>query len=183
MEFKDLGANRVLVWMDEEGTGDPAIEQGFAIADENDADVVLYDASAAGFVSPRPHEWASEGQAERFAGLLDAAKLEYLGRNRLADLVNAGRSRGIETHAWLPEEHGMDAFVEFSARVGADLAVLPCALDEPSIVDRVRGDTLRTAQKKSRIPAVAVDADRTVHALGDKDAHSESSFTAPDRRS
>lgn len=133
----DEQARCIVVATDETGRYDASIARALDLAAGEGAKVILYDMTAPGsaFSTPRPNEWAGEGQKEEFDTPLDPVKLEMLGRHTLAVQVQGARQRGIDAYGWLPEKFGGDALAAYAAQQQADLVLLPTDLDDPAIND------------------------------------------------
>lgn len=122
--------------------------------------VILYDRSAESyFVDPYPSgTWTAEVEdgpsRER---LLEPEDLEMLGRRYLATQVGEARRQGVDAHAWLPPRPGARGMAEAVERFGAEIVILPATILEPSLVDRVRGNTLERLSQQ--VPAQVVVAD------------------------
>ena len=124
------------------------------------ARVVLYDRSAESyFVDPYPSgPWTAdvEGGPDRRA-LLDPQQLELLGRHYLAEQVRSARGAGVEAGGWLPSRPGSRGMTEAVEAVGADLVVLPASVSQPSLFDRVRGNTLTGFRDALSVPVTVAD--------------------------
>jgi hypothetical protein len=109
------------------------------------ARVILYDRSAESyFLDPYPRgPWTADVEgAPLRESLLAPAQLEPLGRHYLAEQVGAVREEGLDAYAWLPTRPGVTGMADAVERFGADLVILPSSLERPSLIDRVRGNTL-----------------------------------------
>lgn len=109
------------------------------------ARVVLYDRSAESyFVDPYPSgPWTADvDSAPGRDALLEPGDLQRMGRDYLADQVSEARRAGADAYAWLPARPGPAGMAEAVRRFGANLVILPAALQRPSLLDRVRGNTL-----------------------------------------
>lgn len=65
-----------------------------------------------------------------------------MGRDYLADQVAEARRAGADAHGWLPSRPGPGGMADAVRRFDAELVILPAALARPSLIDRVRGNTL-----------------------------------------
>lgn len=126
-----------VVCTDETGRLDASVEKALQRASGEGARVILYNVTAPGsaFSTPRPNEWAGEGEREQYDQPLDPVKLEKLGRHEFALQVQHARERGIDAWGWLPEKFGGDALAAYATQQGADLVLLPVDLDEPEITE------------------------------------------------
>ena len=135
-----------------------------------EARVVLYDRAAESyFVDPYPSgPWTADVESgpERGA-LLDPQQLEMMGRHYLAEQVRAARGVGVKAGAWLPSRPGVRGMADAVSAVGADIVVLPTSVANPSLFDRVRGNTLAGFREALSVPVIVADrsgvtADATV---------------------
>lgn len=131
----DEQARCFVVATDETGRYDASVTKALDLAADRGAKVILYDMTASGsaFSTPRPNEWAGEGQKEIFDRPLDPVALEQLGRHALALQVQSARQRGVDTYGWLPDHVGGDALASYAAQQQADLVLLPADLDDPEL--------------------------------------------------
>ena len=131
-------------------------------AAERGARVILHDRSAESyFVDPYPSgPWTAdvEGSPNRDR-LLEPADLEALGRTYLAEQVVAARREGVDAHAWLPSRPGPAGMADAVERFGAELVILPAALERPSLLDRVRGNSLERFRTALAVEVVAASPD------------------------
>jgi nucleotide-binding universal stress UspA family protein len=136
-----------------EGVRRRAVER----ARETGATLVLYDSDAASaFESPLPTNWSAEGAEDRIPKRLEPKDLEAAGRAGLAEQVQAARAEGVQAYGWLPSSAGADDLTSYAEEVGADLILMPAELDDPDLVDRVRGRTTDAAREKARVPVEVV---------------------------
>jgi hypothetical protein len=140
---------------------DTVREVGLAKALEDGARVLLYDASSESLLTdPYPvGPWSPEDDAIGPNDALDPQTLEGLGRGYLAEQLLAARERGLQVRAYLAEGTGAKAIVEAVERFSPDLLVLPKSLDDPSLVDKVRSNTLSDLREQVGIPILLVDRD------------------------
>lgn len=138
----------VLLATDDGAPGSPYAEMRPAAlrwAADAGARVILYDRSAESyFVDPYPSgPWTAdvEGSADA-STLLEPGVLTAMGRAYLAEQVSAARAAGVDAYAWLPTRPGPAGMAEAVELFGADVVVLPQALASPSLLDRVRGNTV-----------------------------------------
>jgi nucleotide-binding universal stress UspA family protein len=143
----------LVVCTDETGRYDASITKALDIATDQGAKVILYDVTATGsaFSTPRPNEWAGEGQKEEYDRPLDPVALEKLGRHAFALQVQSARQRGIDAYGWLPDDVSGDALAQYAARQQADLVLLPADLDAPEITDYFSLDTNAPGVKVERV--------------------------------
>jgi len=126
-----------VVCTDETGRYDASVKKALDRASGESARVILYDVTAPGsaFSSPRPNEWAGEGERQQYDQPLDPVQLEKLGRHAFALQVQNAREQGVDAWGWLPEDFGGDALAQYAAQQQASLVLLPADLDEPEIND------------------------------------------------
>ncbi len=124
------------------------------------ARVVLYDRSAESyFVDPYPSgPWTAdvEGGPERRA-LLEPQQLEMMGRHYLAEQVRSAREAGVTAGGWLPSRPGTRGMDDAVSAIGADLVILPAPASRPSLLDRVRGNTLAGFREVLSVPVAVAD--------------------------
>jgi hypothetical protein len=129
-------------------------------AASQEARVVLYDRSAESyFVDPYPSgPWTAdvEGGPDR-RSLLDPRQLEMLGRHYLAEQVRSARGAGVEAGGWLPSRPGSRGMADAVSDVGADLVIMPASVARPSLLDRVRGNTLAGFREALSVPVAVAD--------------------------
>jgi nucleotide-binding universal stress UspA family protein len=144
--------------VDEDGTYDHVWRAALDLARRRGARLILWDSStASSFTEPVASEMSAEGAGERFGALLTDVELEQLGRSQMARQVLQAREAGVDAWARLASEHGADALAEEARRLGADLIVLPEELDDPGLVERLRGETVDKARDESSVPVAVVD--------------------------
>ena len=155
-----------LVATDDGGTEDFAAvrEAGMAKAQEDGARVLLYDATSESLLTdPYPvGPWSAEDDATSPDSELDPQTLHGLGRGYLADQLEAARARGLDIHAYLAEGTGTKAIVEAVQRFSPDLLVLPSSLSDPSLLDKVRSNTLDELKEQTDVDILLVNADGSV---------------------
>ncbi len=123
--------------------------------------VVLYDRSAESyFVDPYPSgTWTADvADGPTREQLLTATDLEILGRHYLAEQVRLASAAGSDISAWLPPKPGPAGMVEAVERFGADLVILPTSAAEPTLFDRVRGNTLERFRSALTVEVALADA-------------------------
>lgn len=133
-------ATCIVVGTDDTGRYARAVEEATRLALDDGAKVILYDLTAPGtLTSPRPNEWAGEGEAEVYDRPLDPVLIEKLGRHEFALQVERARQAGADAYGWLPDEKGGEGLASYAAREGADLVLLPADLDDPSYEQALAG--------------------------------------------
>lgn len=133
-----------------------AAEQTAAAAE---ARLILYDIDAAQmFASPLPQEaWSGEGDRAQWPNQLTPMDLERAGRHEIAQQVREARDRGIQAFGWLPEKKGAEGIAEYADEQEADLIIMPREMEEPGLMDRLRGATVDAAVEKTGRPIAVVD--------------------------
>ena len=110
------------------------------------AKVILYDRdSASAFADPMPNQWGSQAEGAQFGDPLSDQELVKLGREPFARKVAAARQAGVDAWGWLAADHGTDALVTYARDHGADLILLPADLEDPSLTERLKGETVSKA--------------------------------------
>lgn len=123
------------------------------------ATVILYDLDAAGtFESPVPTNWSSEGAEEQLPNRLGPDDLERAGRAPVADQVRALRQLDVDAWAWLPQDPGAKALAAYARERGAEVILVPEALESPGLLDRLRGNDIAAAGDAAEVPVVVVHA-------------------------
>lgn len=132
---------------------------GLEMARQADARVVLFDRSSESYlVDPYPvGAWSSPGDAVSAASRMDAGTLESLGRGYLADQLVDARSDGMDVSAYLALGHGALALAEAVQRWTPDLLVLPAAMARPSLLDRLRRNTLDDLRERVQVAVHLVE--------------------------
>lgn len=134
--------------------------EGLELARRDDARVVLYDRSSESYlVDPYPvGAWSSGDDAVSAASRMDPGVLASLGRGYLADQLVAAREGGAEVIAYLAMGHGAPALAEAVQRLHPDLLVLPEAMARPTLVDRLRRNTLADLRARTHVEVHLVPA-------------------------
>jgi Universal stress protein family len=154
----NLGSACVIALIDEEGEFDHVLRAGARLARERGAPLVLYDASSASSLSePVSSPVSAEGVGEQFGSFLEPEDLERLGRPEMAARVRRLRDEGVDAWGRLASEHGVEPLMRFARDRGAALVVLPAEMDDPGLVDRLRGETLENARTEASVPVAVVD--------------------------
>ena len=123
--------------------------------------LIAYDVSSASVLTePVAAPVSADGVGDQYGALLSAEQLDTLGRPAIARRVEDARRQGIDAWGRLASDHGMDALMTFAESQKADLVLLPEELGDPSVLDRVRGDTLEDAAEVAQIPIQVVARSR-----------------------
>src|SRR5919201_4014256 len=154
----ELAPTCVLAMVAEDGSYDHVRRAAVQLAARRGVRLILWDSStASSFTDPVASEVSAEGAGEGFGALLSDVELEQLGRPAMARAVLDARKEGIDAWARLAISHGADVLAEEARVLGADLIVLPEELDDPGVVDRIRGDTVEKTREQASVPVVVVD--------------------------
>jgi hypothetical protein len=151
-------ASVLVALVDEDGDFDHVWDAAMAAAeDAPGARLVAYDSSSASALTePVAAPVSAEGVGDQYGELLSPEELDTLGRRTIARRVEDARRQGVDAWGRLASHHGMEALMAFAEAQHANLVLLPEELDDPSLVDRVRGDTLEDASEASEVPIKVV---------------------------
>lgn len=129
------------------------LRAGLELARAAGARVVLYDRSSESYlVDPYPvGAWSSSGDAVSAASVMDVGTLRSLGRGYLAEQLSAARMTNPDAIAYLAMGHGAQALAEAVQRFSPDLLVLPAAMSRPTLVDRLRRNTLADLRERTHV--------------------------------
>jgi hypothetical protein len=144
-----------------DSTVGPAREAALRWARSVGARVILYDRAAESyFLDPYPSgTWTADvSSGPRREDLLAPDDLELLGRRYLADQVVFARRSGVDAYGWLPPRPGSAGMSEAVERFAVDLVVLPASMERPSLVDRVRGNTVERFRAALPVPVLVAGA-------------------------
>jgi nucleotide-binding universal stress UspA family protein len=140
------GARLLVAYVSEDDELDHVRDAAVEIGGRSGARVILYDRdSASAFADPMPNQWASQAEGAQFGDPLSDQDLVKLGREPFARKVAAAREAGVDAWGWLASDHGTDALVAYARDHGADLILLPADLEDPGLVERLRGETVDKA--------------------------------------
>jgi nucleotide-binding universal stress UspA family protein len=140
-------------------------EAGLELAKADGATVLLYDRTSESYLTdPYPiGPWSDEDDAVSEKTELDREMLENLGRHYLVEQVEAAERQGLSVRAHLARGAGVEALVDAVSRYGPDLLVLPASLNEPTLADRVRGNTLDKFRQQVGTKIKVVEPSGEVH--------------------
>jgi hypothetical protein len=141
---------------------------GLELALKDEARVVLFDRSSESYlVDPYPvGAWSSSADAVSAASQLNAMTLRSLGRAYLAEQLAAAREAGLDASAYLAMGHGAHALAEAVERWSPDLLVLPAAMARPTLLDRLRRNTLDDLRERTHVEVHLVQRPGTDGAAG-----------------
>lgn len=151
-------ASRTIVAYTGEGDRYAAVRRrAVDMARETGATVVFYDADAASpLASPLPTNWSAEGTDMEVPARLEPDDLDAAGRGALADEVRNARAEGVEAYGWLPSGSDARDLAVYAEEIGAERILVPADLDDPDLVDRLRGRSADEAREAARVPVEAV---------------------------
>lgn len=110
------------------------------ICEKLEAEVILYDLSAASFfVEPGGH---GDSAGQRWKGLLNKRDLELLGRNDLSKQMNIINETNLNSQALLAEKHGFVNIHKTALNHNVDLVIVPEYYENPSLIDKIVGNQL-----------------------------------------
>ena len=139
-------------------------------ARSSNAQLILYDVDAASpFAKPLPTNWSAEGAGDETPTRLTSADLERAGRHGLAEQIRGAIDAGVEAYGWLPGDKSGELLAEYADQQGADLIMLPRELEDPGIIDRLRGRSAHDVEVHTRRAIALVDLNGAVEM---RDAHS-----------
>lgn len=156
----------IIAYASEDNRYLPIVEAAIDTARQAEARLILYDIDAApgglGQTTdplagvPLPTIWGGDTDAALLPDRLDVQDLEYAGRHSIAHYVTEARHRGVETFGWLPSSRSASDLIAYAEEQGADLIMIPRELEDPSLIERLRGETAEKA-RQSPIPIALVD--------------------------
>lgn len=145
-------------------------DAAMAAAKRDGAGLILYDRTTESYLTnPYPSgPWSDEHDALSPGWSLTPAALDAIGRGYLARQLRVAADAGIAATAHLALDTGAKAMREVLARFEPAMVFLPAHLGEPSLFDRVRGNTLAALTSVIDVPVQLVDdhGDLTEHPSG-----------------
>jgi hypothetical protein len=149
----------VVSWTHDEDTHREVRELAQQIAHDRGVPLTLYALDAyTPLADPVPNEtWSAEGAQSEFGDPLSVDDLERLGREQLAGQVLAASRSGVEAGAWIPTKGGVEAMVAYAVGHHANVVLLPNAIREAGLLQRIQGVSLEAAAE--------ADAETSVHML------------------
>jgi hypothetical protein len=145
-DFEDAPPPRIgliVAWVAEDRELDHVDGAAIDLGLRERARVVLYDHDTASAVSDvLPNWWASQGERRQYGDPLSEEELIKLGLESLARKVATARERGVDAWGWPASSHGTEELVDYARRHGADVLLLPADLDDPSLLERLKGETV-----------------------------------------
>ncbi|MEA2509786.1 MAG: hypothetical protein QOG21_1868 [Actinomycetota bacterium] len=158
-------ASLILVAVDDHS--DPAYQRSLSAAIElargTTAGLLLYDRSTESLmVDPYPFPELINDSSP-----LDTVGARFLGRDYLAQQIEACMQEGVPASAWLPRARGPKEMARCARSFGVDAAILPVKLQSPSLKERVRGNCLGRFREELQIPIVVVTAEGKLQVLSD----------------
>ena len=136
-------------------------------ARSSNARLILYDVDAASpFGKPLPTNWSAGGAQDQVPSRLTVADLEHAGRHELAEQVQAAIDSGIDAFGWLPGDRSGESLATYAKQQQADLLMLPRELQDPGILDRLRGRSLHDVEEHTHRTIALVDLNGDVEMTG-----------------
>lgn len=139
-----------------------------AAARADGAGLVLYDRTTESYLTnPYPSgPWSDEGDALSPSWHLTPQALDAIGRGYLADQLRAAADASVNATAHLAVDTGATAMADAVARFAPDVVFLPQHLEQPSLLDRVKRNTLTALAAAIPGPIRLVRADGAVSEVG-----------------
>ncbi len=149
----------VISYTDDEDRHHEVREFALDLARREHAALVLYALDAyTPLADPIPNEtWSAESDEGLYGDPLSVDDLERLGREQLAGQVLAASRAGIQAGAWIPRKGGVEAMVEYALGHDANVVLLPEAIRDAGLLDRLQGVSVEQAAE--------ADAETPVHLL------------------
>lgn len=140
------------------------VNAALAAARDDGAGVVLYDRSTESYLTnPYPSgPWSDERDALSPGWNLSPGRLDAIGRGYLADQIRTAIEMGLSVTAHLAVDSGATAMGDAVARFSPEVVYLPEHLTNPSLLDRVRRNTLSALMSAIDAPVRLVDRDGAV---------------------
>jgi hypothetical protein len=135
-----------------------------AAARAEGASLVLYDRTTESYLTnPYPSgPWSDDEDALSPAYAMTPGRLDAIGRGYLAEQVRAAGEAEVRAVGHLAVDHGANALRDAVQRYRPAVVFLPAHLREPSLLDRVRGNTLSALRRAVDGTVRLVSADGTV---------------------
>ncbi|HEY7282626.1 MAG TPA: hypothetical protein VID47_13650 [Actinomycetota bacterium] len=150
MDTETLHPTCIAAFVDEAGQYDHVVDAAVDLASANASRLILYDSSSASaFREPVASSMSAEGVGDDVPSLLSQEDLERLGHHTLAERVRAARAAGVDAYGRLASDHGAEPFLAFARSQGADLILVPQELEDPGVVERLRGETAGDARDEA----------------------------------
>lgn len=149
---------------DDDARYDATRTAALAAAQRDGTGLVLYDRTTESWLTtPYPRgPWSDDDDAMSAAWRMTPERLDSLGRRYLADQVRAARRAGVAAVAHMADDTGADALLEAIDRYKPSVVFLPSHLSEPSLLDRVRGNTIAALTRDVVATVQIVDLDQSV---------------------
>lgn len=140
-------------------------EAGMELAESDGASLLLYDRTSESYLTdPYPAgPWSPEEDAVSESTELDREMLHNLGRDYLVEQLDESERRGVFTRVHMARGTGAEAMAEAVQRYDPDLLILPQSMDNPSLLNRVVGNTLKRLRSKVDVDIRLVDEDGEIH--------------------
>ena len=143
--------------------------QAINLAMANNAELVLFEVSAASYlISPYPEE-----DKTRWVRILNENDLVRFGRESVAKQIIAIKNDGINAGAILPTTHGFKHLSEWAEKETVDLIMIPDSMVQPSLLDRLRGYSLKVLLENTNKQVVVVNEDGSMWHANPEKIHGE----------
>lgn len=162
----------IVAWVAEDRELDHVLDAALDLGRREGARVVLYDHDTASAVSDvLPNWWASQGERRQYGDPLSHEELVKLGLEPLARKVAEARAKGVDAWGWPASSHGTEELVEYARRHRADALLLPADMDEPGLLDRLKGETVdetveQVEERDADVAILLVNEDGAVRPAG-----------------
>lgn len=158
------GRSPILAYTSEDGRFDVVRRAGIDLARKAGVPLILYDVDAAGLFGeePLPTWFASEREGDLYPGRLEPHDLEALGRHEIARQVADARREGADAYGWLTGSKAAGRLAQYVREQGVGSVLVPAALDEPNLLERIRGDSAEAIREQVNCEVFLVDEGGTV---------------------
>ncbi len=154
----------LVAYVGEDGRHAAVARAAVELARQRDLPLILFDADApSGLGSPLPTEWSADGAEALFQDRLGPADLERAGGGTMARMVEAARGHGVQAWAWLPDGADPEDLATYAHAQRAVAIVVPAELEQPGLLDRLRGADAHELAERASVPVLVVDASGAVH--------------------
>ena len=132
---------------------------GLDLAKQDGATVLLYDRTSESYLTdPYPvGPWSPEDDAVSEDTELDRQMLENLGRHYLVEQWNEAEAQGVQVRAHLARGAAAEALADAVSRYQPDVVILPEEVNDPSLAERVTGNSLEKFRRSVDVEVRLVD--------------------------